>query len=361
MSAVAARTASTAAAASTWSRATSATSSRRTASVASATARSRSVASTTSTARGSTEVNPVRILAAALALGAAAVAGCGLGPGKSTGDVDLTVTRDYGTKVLRQKQDSIHESDTVLRVLDRNADVTTRYGGGFVQSIDGLSGAERRAHAATGSSTSTASSRRSAPPSTTSPAATGSGGTTATGPRRCACRRWSAPGRSPSCTASRGSARSDVVDCRASERGLRGRLATACRRSGRSRCDRATQASVQRSGCGSGPGAGPATIPASTCSPAAPSQSGVFARFVGARKPLLELLNQQGQPAGSLGKGGGLVAALRPGDGPPTWVVTGTDAKGVVGGREPRSDRRCATATRSPRSRGRAPIGVPVQ
>src|SRR5262249_24091751 len=50
---------------------------------------------------------------------------------------------------------------------------------------------------------------------------------------------------------------------------------------------------------------------------AGPDSSGVFARFVGVRTPVLELLNQQGQPAGSLGKGGGLIAALRPSDGPP--------------------------------------------
>ncbi|MGA8927137.1 MAG: hypothetical protein WB462_13025, partial [Solirubrobacterales bacterium] len=79
----------------------------------------------------------VRILAAALVLCAAAAAGCGLGPGKDQGDVSLTVTRDYGSKVLLQKSDSINESDTVFRVLDRNADVSTRYGGGFVQSVNG--------------------------------------------------------------------------------------------------------------------------------------------------------------------------------------------------------------------------------
>jgi hypothetical protein len=62
-----------------------------------------------------------------------------------------------------------------------------------------------------------------------------------------------------------------------------------------------------------------------------PDRSGVFARFVGDRRPLLELFDRQGQPAGSIGKGGGLVAVLRPGDGPPTWVVTGTDEKGVSG------------------------------
>ena len=83
---------------------------------------------------------PIRVLAATAALWAAVAAGCGLGPGKGQGDVSLTITRDYGDKVLAQKTDSIHESDTVLRVLDRNADISTRYGGGFVQSIGGLSG-----------------------------------------------------------------------------------------------------------------------------------------------------------------------------------------------------------------------------
>ena len=96
-----------------------------------------------------------RILAAALALCAAAAAGCGLGPGKDQGDVELTVTRDYGRKVLLQKTDSINESDTVscaCSIATRTS--STRYGGGFVQSIDGLSGGRRAAAAAaTGSST----------------------------------------------------------------------------------------------------------------------------------------------------------------------------------------------------------------
>jgi hypothetical protein len=90
-----------------------------------------------------------------------------------------------------------------------------------------------------------------------------------------------------------------------------------------------------------------------------PDQSGVFARFVGTKRPLLELLNQQGQPAGSIGKGGGLIAALRPGEGPPTWVVTGTDAKGVAAaagllGHGLRNHYALATQP------GAGPIGVPV-
>ena len=88
------------------------------------------------------EVRPARRLAAAAALCAAAAAGCGLGPGRTSGEVELTVTRDYGTEVLERATESINESDTVLRVLDRNADIETRYGGGFVQSIDGLAGGQ---------------------------------------------------------------------------------------------------------------------------------------------------------------------------------------------------------------------------
>ena len=80
--------------------------------------------------------------AAAIALLCAlSVAGCGLGPGPSVGDVQITVTRDYGSKVLLQRDEpNARESETALRLLDRNADISTRYGGGFVQSIDGLAG-----------------------------------------------------------------------------------------------------------------------------------------------------------------------------------------------------------------------------
>ncbi len=80
---------------------------------------------------------------ALLVTAALAAAGCGLGPGKGLGDVTLTVTRDYGAHtVAGPLTDGATESDTVMRVLDRNAKVETRYGGGFVQSIDGLAAVE---------------------------------------------------------------------------------------------------------------------------------------------------------------------------------------------------------------------------
>src|SRR4051794_19006939 len=73
---------------------------------------------------------------------AVAVAACGFGAGPaSSGTATLTVTRDYGSKVLVQATaDDPPASETVIRFLDGEADITTRYGGGFVQSIDGLAG-----------------------------------------------------------------------------------------------------------------------------------------------------------------------------------------------------------------------------
>lgn len=78
---------------------------------------------------------------ALLVAAALAAAGCGLGPGEEIAGVELTVTRDYGTvPMLHRRLDDITEADTVMRALERNAEITTRYGGGFVHSIDGLEG-----------------------------------------------------------------------------------------------------------------------------------------------------------------------------------------------------------------------------
>src|SRR5256886_10556107 len=80
---------------------------------------------------------------AGLALACALVAsGCGFGPGPSSGSAPrLDVTRDFGHQLLDSaKVAHVHSSDTVMRFLEAAHRVTTRYGGGFVQSIDGLAG-----------------------------------------------------------------------------------------------------------------------------------------------------------------------------------------------------------------------------
>src|SRR5215208_7810508 len=82
-------------------------------------------------------------LAAAAALACAvAVVGCGFGAGpSSSGTATLTVTRGYGSELLVEARDEDPpSSETVIRFLDSEADITTRYGGGFVQSINGISG-----------------------------------------------------------------------------------------------------------------------------------------------------------------------------------------------------------------------------
>jgi len=91
------------------------------------------------TARRGTAVVSALLVAAALA-----AAGCGLGPGEGVGEVELTVTRDYGAESLSHREiGDVDESDTVMRVLEGSAEISTRYGGGFVQAIDGLEAEER--------------------------------------------------------------------------------------------------------------------------------------------------------------------------------------------------------------------------
>lgn len=79
----------------------------------------------------------------ALLCAALATAGCGLGPGADVGDVDLTVTREFGTEPVLDTSVGASESDTVMRVLEGEAEVETRYGGGFVHAIDGVAEGSR--------------------------------------------------------------------------------------------------------------------------------------------------------------------------------------------------------------------------
>jgi hypothetical protein len=71
----------------------------------------------------------------AVAAAAALVAGCGgVGHGRAT----LWITRDEGKTVLLVRE--VPAGETAMQALDRAAKIDTRYGGRFVQTIDGLSG-----------------------------------------------------------------------------------------------------------------------------------------------------------------------------------------------------------------------------
>jgi hypothetical protein len=75
---------------------------------------------------------------------AALLSGCGAGAGKAPAETRLTVTQDFGTRAQRDLEaPKVSGSETVMRLLQRNAKVTTRFGGGFVQSIDDVAGGRR--------------------------------------------------------------------------------------------------------------------------------------------------------------------------------------------------------------------------
>src|SRR5437764_14849818 len=85
------------------------------------------------------------VAATAIVFGAIAVAGCGLGAGPGTSHVTVTVTRNFGdAHVAQLTERRVPGSETVMRVLERHFHVGLRYGGGFVESIDGLAGSSSR-------------------------------------------------------------------------------------------------------------------------------------------------------------------------------------------------------------------------
>jgi hypothetical protein len=78
-----------------------------------------------------------RALAALLLAAALAVAGCGGGEGER-GTATLWVTRDRGAQLLHEAE--VPAGQTLMRALREVVEVDTRYGGRYVQAIDGLEG-----------------------------------------------------------------------------------------------------------------------------------------------------------------------------------------------------------------------------
>ena len=67
------------------------------------------------------------------------LAGCGsFGAGGEEGTATLWVTRDRGATLLLETE--VEAGQTLMRALDSKVDLETRYGGRYVQSIDGLEG-----------------------------------------------------------------------------------------------------------------------------------------------------------------------------------------------------------------------------
>jgi hypothetical protein len=79
----------------------------------------------------------VRLRRLLCAVALLALAGCG-GASSPGGTASIWVTRDRGATVLHAER--VPAGLTVLQALDRIADVETRYGGRFVQAVDGIGG-----------------------------------------------------------------------------------------------------------------------------------------------------------------------------------------------------------------------------
>jgi Domain of unknown function (DUF4430) len=270
-------------------------------------------------------------VAIALLLAALAAAGCGLGPGKGLGDVGLTVTRDYGSEPVRDPvADEASEADTVMRVLERNADITTRYGGGFVQSIDGLEGEDSASGPVdwffyvNGVESTVGAADYPL-----------HGGEAIWWDYR----NWGAAMRVPAVVGSwpqpltggyEGERRPVVVECMG---GGPGEDACAVAR------ERLRAAGVE---VAAGEPAGAIRVlvgawaalrgdPAASRIEDGPEVSGVFAEFEReGGSYALEGLGEDGRAARAFGPGAGLVAATRRYDAPPTWVVTGAGAAGTL-------------------------------
>lgn len=271
---------------------------------------------------------------AALVLGAGvAAAGCGFGEGeKSEGEATLTVTRDYGSEPMHEVTIADPtEADTVIRVLDREAEITTRYGGGFVQSIDGLEGkiAGDRSLDWFFFVNGIESDRGSADVAVRA------------GDRIWwDYRDWTDALRTPVVLGSwpepfaqeaEGDAANPVkVECDGGREAcelVAERLADAGAEAtivdGDARPDRKAMRVLV------GPWSELRDDGLAANLAEHPQMSGVFARFAGDDDPELLALNERAQPAARLGPGAGLVAGMRRGVDPPTLVVTGTDPEGV--------------------------------
>ena len=84
----------------------------------------------------------MRTLALLAVITTLCLGGCGFGEGDAQdGGASLRVTRDFGHEQLGADElETVREDETVMRLLQEHHDVETRFGGKFVESIDGVEG-----------------------------------------------------------------------------------------------------------------------------------------------------------------------------------------------------------------------------
>jgi hypothetical protein len=266
-------------------------------------------------------------------IAAAPISGCGLGAGKAPSAVQLVVTRDFGASVVHAwSAPQVRGEETVMSMLMRNAHVGTRYGGGFVQSVDGLSGGQEGGqpvdwfYYVNGIEAAKGAASTNVHP-----------GDHVWWDRH----DWSQTDGVPAVVGSFPEPFLNGIE------GKRLPVRVECAAVGAEACStvtarlRAAGVPAAVSGLGSGIGAlqtlriavapfgSLETDPGVRPIAQGPRTSGVYARFQ-AHGATLELLDESGRTVQRLGAGAGLIAATRTGEEAPVWVVTGTDRAGVV-------------------------------
>ena len=241
------------------------------------------------------------------------------------------VTANFGSKLYGSAAEKqVPGSETVMSLLERHFKVTTRYGGGFVESIDGHSGSSGRRdwfYFVNGIQ---------APQ-----------GAAATDVHKgdhvwWDLHDWSVTDTVPAVVGSYpepftngigGKEFPTLLNCGAG-------VQTACDAVGEALHRYGVKAADQVLGTGSGSDSLAVVVGtwneikdviAAQLIAAGPRQSGVYAYFVGSSGQALELLNPQGHVVRTLHRSAGLIAATGQASlGQPTWFVTGTDTAGVM-------------------------------
>lgn len=265
--------------------------------------------------------------AAAALLFVTLMAGCGLGPGKELGNVSLTVTRDFGAEqVVRPSSEVVSEADTVMRVLERGAQIQTSYGGGFVDSIEGLQAEE----GASGGSVDWFFYVDGVESTVGAADYPLHGGEAIWWDYH----DWSQAMRVPAVVGSwpqpfksgyEGTDHPVSLECLGGGKGCeiaRERL----RAAGVSLSEDAPAEAIRIL---VGPWAHLRSDPAAAQIGRGPQVSGVFADPEAGNRCQLQGLDETGRSARTLGADAGLVAATRRYEAPPTWVITGCDQRGV--------------------------------
>jgi hypothetical protein len=263
---------------------------------------------------------------------AATSTGCGLGAGKTPTAVKLTVTSDFGGRSIgARRAPQVKGQETVMSLLLRNDKVTTKYGGGFVQSINGISGGQEAGgdpidwfYYVNGIEAAKGAAATNVHP-----------GDHVWWDRH----DWSQTDHIPAVVGSfpepflnglEGKRLPVRVECAAAQsdpcRTVRARLRTV-----------GIPAAVAAIGSGAGPYALQVVVgqwtavhgdPSVQSIERGPSASGIYARF-GTNGQALTLLDGRGRPTSTLTAGAGLIAATKDVEGAIVWVVSGTDEAGT--------------------------------